>query len=315
MIKKILIKIINYFCQVKYEIGFVSENELPHGACCVLKDIKWLKTGGYKSGWFADPFILSVTDNFVQVLAEEFSYRKKKGSISLLKIRRGDNEYKLENVKTILELDTHLSFPLIFKENGKVYVCPENYQSGGVSVYEYNERCGILENPLLIISDPLVDVQIVKDGNSYYALGVVCKNGSMEETRRINVYKSDTLLGKYEYVQTIVNDYCEERGAGQIYTENGQIIRPAQCCEGGYGKMLINKQIKIENNKIKETEKNRYKPIRSKKNGLSLHTFNKENGLCVVDGHDYKNCRIVSRIVAPIIDVCLSRYYNHMKGK
>lgn len=301
MIKKILIKIINYFCQVKYEIGFVSENELPHGACCVLRNIKWLNTGGYNLGWFADPFILSVTDDFVQVLAEEFSYRKRKGSISLLKIRRGVNEYKLENVKTILKLDTHLSFPLIFKEKGKVYVCPENYQSGGVYIYEYNECCEILENPRLIISDPLVDAQIVKDGNLYYAFGVVCKNGSMEETRRVNVYKSDTLLGKYECIQTIVNDYCEERGAGQIYTENGVIIRPAQCCEGGYGKMLINKQIKIEDNKIKETEINRYKPIRSKKNGLSLHTFNKENGLCVVDGHDYKNCRIVSRIVAPIL--------------
>ena len=314
MIKKILIKIINYFCQVKYEIGFVNENELPHGACCMLKGIKWLKTGGYKSSWFADPFILSVTDDFVYVLAEEFSYRKKKGSISLLKIRRGVNEYQLESVKTILELGTHLSFPLIIKENGKVYVCPENYQSGGVYIYEYNELCEKLEKPHLIISDPLVDVQILKNESSYYAFGVVCKNGCMEETRSMNVYKANTLLGKYEYIQAIVNDYCEERGAGQIYTENGVIVRPAQCCEGGYGKMLINKQIIVKNGNIMETEINRYKPNRSKKNGLSLHTFNKERGLCVVDGHDYKNCRIVSRFVAPFISVCLSGYYNYVKG-
>ena len=315
MIKRILIKLINYFCQVKYEIGFIAASDIPQETNSILKGIEWLNYGDYKEGWFADPFLLSVTDSFVQVLAEEFSYKTKKGSISLLNIKRDTGGYTLEGVKKILELDNHLSFPLILEEQGSVYVCPENYQSGGVYIYEYNKNNEKLENPIIIISDPLVDVQIVKHEDAYYAFGVVCKTGRMEETRSINIYKSNNLLGKYALSQTILNDNCEERGAGQIFRRNCKIIRPAQCCEGGYGKMLIFYNLEFINGEICETELCRLKPQRLKKNGLSLHTFNVKNGLCVVDGHDYKNLRNLSRWIAPFLNYCLTIYYSLIERK
>ena len=295
MIKRSLIRLINYFCQVKYEIGFIAASDIPQENNSILKGIDWLNYGDYKEGWFADPFLLSVTDSFVQVLAEEFSYKTKKGSISLLNIKRNAGGYTLESVKKILELDTHLSFPLILEEQGIVYVCPENYQSGGVYIYKYNKSSEKLENPVLIISDPLVDVQIVKHEDEYYAFGVVCKTGRMEETRSINIYKSNDLFGKYALFQTILNESCEERGAGQIFRRNGKIIRP------GYGKMLIFYNLEFINGEICETELSRLKPQRLKKNGLSLHTFNVKNGLCVVDGHDYRNVRWLSRIISPLL--------------
>lgn len=301
MIKKFLIRLINYFCQVKYEIGFIAASDIPQNKNSILKGIDWLNYGDYKEGWFADPFLLSVTDSFVQVLAEEFSYKTKKGSISLLNIKRNTGGYTLEGIKKILELDTHLSFPLILEEQGIVYVCPENYQSGGVYIYEYNKSSEKLENPVLIISDPLVDVQIVKHEDEYYAFGVVCKTGRMEETRSINIYKSNDLLGKYVLFQTILNERCEERGAGQIFRRNGKIIRPAQSCEGGYGKMLIFYNVGFINGIIFETELFRLKPQSLKNNGLSLHTFNVKNRLCVVDGHDYRNVRWLSRIISPLL--------------
>ena len=67
--------------------------------------IHWLKHP-YHDRFFADPFILKVTDEKIEVLVEEFFYAKWKGEISLLTISRRD--YRLIHRKTLLKLDTHL---------------------------------------------------------------------------------------------------------------------------------------------------------------------------------------------------------------
>ena len=300
--KRLLIRLIQYFTTIKYEIGFFDASEAPKSDSIVSKKIHWLRyPAGKRKSWFADPFILSIKGNHIQVLAEEYSYEYKIGSIALLDIIRDKNEYTLYDSTTILSLSTHLSFPYIFEEAGVTYLCPENYQSGGVSIYKYDPDTKQMNFINQIIDDPLVDVQIFSHNGEYYAMGVKTYTGSMDETKELSIYHSKTLCDKYSLVQTIINEKKEERGAGQIWRENDYYVRPAQCCEFQYGSMLIFYRLNIIDGKIIERELYRYKPSYYSKNGLSLHTYNKLNALCVVDGHDYKNVRLASRLIAPLI--------------
>lgn len=187
--------------------------------------------------------------------------------------------------KIILKLSTHLSFPIIFEENGETYVYPENYQSGSVQIYKYDEKLKELIQPKTIINAPLLDTQIALIDNTYYAFGVKFWTGNQTDTKILYIYKSASLTGQYSLIQTIENTKCEERGAGVIFKdETGRLIRPAQCCEGGYGKAVIFYELNLTNGIFSEKEIYRLEPNPSAKYGNVLHTFNESNGLCVIDG-------------------------------
>ena len=67
----------------------------------------------FKDRWFADPFILDVTDKYIYVLVEEYYRKIRRGRIAKLTVNR--DGFILEKSETVLELDTHLSFPAILR--------------------------------------------------------------------------------------------------------------------------------------------------------------------------------------------------------
>ena len=182
----------------------------------------------------------------------------------------------------------------IWEEDGIIYVYPENYQSGELKMYEYDETVKILLNPKTIIAEPLLDTQIVKIDKSYFAFGVKYQTGSQTDTKELLIYKAEELMGEYKCIQKIENLRCEERGAGLIYREDGRLIRPAQCCEGGYGREVILYELCKEESGFKEEEIRRVIPDRRAKTGSVLHTYNKMDGIVVVDGWAYQNPHIAS---------------------
>ena len=89
---KLYPKLLNKTKATKYNIGFVS---------CPLKSIlegdtfsvNWLKHS-YKDRWFADPFILDMTDNEIRILVEEWYDPIQRGRISRLVVDRSSFELK-----------------------------------------------------------------------------------------------------------------------------------------------------------------------------------------------------------------------------
>ena len=134
-----------------WNIGFV-ENTLDEVIDGKSLKIRWLNHE-CKDRWFADPFILDVTDDKIYVLVEEYYYPHKRGRLAMLTVDRASNS--LIKADTILELDSHLSFPAIIRREGKILVYPENYKGGGQKIYELD-----LEKPALVngkqISDALL---------------------------------------------------------------------------------------------------------------------------------------------------------------
>ena len=255
--------------------------------------VRWLDVRKKKNeGWYADPFILSVNGNIIELFVEEMIYKTGRGIITYLKV--DVNSCEILEKHTMLELDTHLSFPIYIWENEKLYVYPENYQSGSLKIYEFDEQAKSLVYPRIIINAPLLDTQIVKLEGSYYAFGVQFQTGIQKDTQKLYIYQADALLGDYKLVQVIENLKCEERGAGMIFTEKGRLIRPAQCCEGGYGKEVILYDLQRDHSGFEEKEIGRVIPDRKSRNGNILHTYNKMNGWVVIDGWRYHYPRLAS---------------------
>ena len=91
-----------------WRIGFL-QNTLEEVIAGAEPEIKWMRAK-HPDGWFADPFVLKVTDTSISLLAEEFRYKKGKGRIVRLDIDR--ETLTLEKVTPLID-GCHLSFPFI----------------------------------------------------------------------------------------------------------------------------------------------------------------------------------------------------------
>ncbi len=276
-----------------YYIGILKEDEMSLPIVERYAKVKWLDIRKYKKeGWFADPFIVSVNDNIIELFAEEMIYKTGRGIIVYLKVDISTCE--IIEKHTMLELDTHLSFPIYIWDKGKLYVYPENYQSGTLKMYEYDETSKCLTHPCTLIEAPLLDTQIVNYEGVYYAFGVIYQTGLQKDTKKLFVYRADALFGNYKLIQVIENSRCEERGAGLIHIQDGRLIRPAQSCEGRYGKEVILYNLQTCSAGFCEVEIDRVIPDRKAPNGTILHTYNKMDGWVIIDGWRYHYPRIAS---------------------
>lgn len=187
----------------------------------------------YKTKWFADPFIYEDDERFLQLFVEEFDKKIKRGRIARIRIDKSTNA--IVECKIILDLPTHLSFPAIYRVEDRVYVHPENSESGNSYMYEYDVNADCLVNPVLVVDKPLTDAVIRKAEEGYTMTATLVDNANGNV---MSVFQSQSFLGPYKEKETLTMPNNSARMAGHyINTKNG-IIRPAQNCNGDYGKAV-----------------------------------------------------------------------------
>lgn len=250
------------------------------------KKINILNFSYQETNWFADPFIFDVRENEIDVIAEEYLTDVKKGVISLLTIKRAD--YTVLSKKRILELDTHLSFPFVFRENGKTFFFPENSASGVHSAYELSDALKAT-NVGVVVTDPLVDTAIIKIDSYYYLFGSQLPE---ENGNNLRVYKSESLLGRYELCQEITVNKATARGASGIYqlSDKYSYYRIAQDNEGFYGRGLVFQEIKYNpiDEKFSVEEKYRRYPNFEDRGFVAMHTYNVMGDIAIIDVKKYR---------------------------
>lgn len=264
----IKVKLAHYSWDIAY--GEYSDKIIHDG----LKGVKInLVRNPYKNKWFADPFILEEDNKRIQFLVEEFDYEVGRGRIARLSVNKKDN--RIMECSIILDLPTHLSFPVIYRSGGETYVHPENSASGASYIYRYDQESDKLIEPKLMVDEPIADAIIRKDGDAYhmFATRVPETNGNT-----LHEYSSKALLGPYKHVGDEIYEKNTARMAGLfLKSADGHIVRPAQDCFGGYGKAVImydgHKQLcRIKANKYKYA---------------GIHTFNTFEGSFVIDYKKY----------------------------
>ena len=261
-----------------WNIGFLQYTESELIKKRRLGKIRWLKHS-FKDRFFADPFILNVSKNFVSILVEEFEFEVKRGRIVELIVDL-DN-CKLVERKVLLDLDTHLSYPAIFRINGRVYVYPENGESNKLTLYEYDYKKRILLPVKTIINEGLIDATIFKSGDKLYLIAT--KNPYTQQDAFL--YSSTDIKGTFVEIGRISKGKKCSRSAGNIFMVDAHIYRPAQnCCKIYGGNMEIMRIENFEN--YKESHMFSLTPSSFRYN-LGLHTINFFCDICVVDGKGY----------------------------
>jgi len=265
--------------ETKYNIGFVN-NKLEDIISGEPIRVNWMKHT-YKDRWFADPFILDITDKDYIVLVEEWYDRINRGRISKLIVDRHD--FNLKGIKTILELDSHLSFPFIQRGKDIIYIIPENSATGKLPRYKYNPINDEISFDSIICNDRLTDsVPFNYNGEELmFSTKLPDANG-----KDLGIYKKDC-DGTYIQYDTYHFEENISRMAGDVFICNGKLYRPAQVCIKSYGDAVSIQEISTENGTFNFKELRRiYSP--SLNYNLGFHTFNVYQNHIVVDGLGYR---------------------------
>jgi len=278
-------QLIRYIKDTKYNIGFVDGS---------LKDVieidqpikvNWLKHS-YKDRWFADPFILDVTDKEIWVLVEEWYDPINRGRISKLIIDK--HTYKLKDIIVLLELESHLSFPAIRRAQDGIYIYPENSVTGKLTEYKYIPEKEKLEISSIIANEPLTDaIQTDIFGEQLlFSTRLPDANGKnlyiYQYSKKNKTFKE---VSQYHYSENL------SRSAGDFFKYGEKIYRPSQVCIKSYGDAVSIQEVNYSNGHFYEKEVRKiYSPHPDL--DLGFHTFNIYKDIIVVDAVGYRNAKL-----------------------
>jgi len=285
-------KIIKKITISHWNIGFVEE-DIHEVLTAKRLNIHWLKHN-YKDRWFADPQLLEVDEKEIVVLVEEFCYKLNRGRIAKLVVNRGD--YSLKEMKILLDLPTHLSFPFICRKDGKVFIMPENCKSDSTKMYYYDLQTDELKKYSDVSFLPLTDAIIVKmdDGKEF----VFSTQEPSQNKDHLQVYSFDS--NKMNINDKVVQDISFPsniaRNAGEVFTVDGVKYRPAQDCNKCYGNGIVLQKVGYVQGMFTMEDVNAFHSDYPEMD-MGYHTFNIKNGLIVVDGHGHNYQRIYKMFV------------------
>lgn len=232
-------------------------------------------------GWAADPFLVEY-QNELYLFAELFLYKsERKGVIGYCKYQ----DEKFGEWHVTMDKHWHLSYPYVFVQNGKLYMCPESIQSEEVSIYELIEFPDRWKkSKILLLNGRFADTTPFQYRNETYMFTFRHPENSLVKGT-LYLYKWE---GEYKFQhQKISSDISCARPGGRLIFENDKMIRVSQDSEGGYGRGLVFSIIDsvwpvYQEHIIKKVYPSDLE-IYDKKKYIGMHTYNRCKGLEVID--------------------------------
>ncbi|MCM1230997.1 MAG: hypothetical protein NC489_12770 [Ruminococcus flavefaciens] len=231
--------------------------------------------------WAADPFLVKY-EGEIYLFAELFLYKSERnGVIGYCKYDgKGFGEWTVT-----MDKHWHLSYPNVWVENEKLYMCPETYQAGEVAVYElvefpnkWKKVCVLLDNVECVDSTFLI-----YDKKKYL---FTYKHTTSRVHGELLLYPIND-KGNFESPIIITENLGCARPGGNFINQNGKLHRVAQDCSRGYGAGLVFCEVEsifpdyIENEIMRIYPEAIHGEWRRKFTGI--HTYNRYDTIEVID--------------------------------
>lgn len=229
-------------------------------------------------GWAADPFPVE-HEGQTYIFAELYNYVQRRGWLGYCKVTGN----KAGKWKVIIKEPYHLSYPCIFKKDGRIYMMPESGEGKELAIYEAVQFPDRWEKRRVLRSDvELADTTPLGVGT--LALSHYVKDAYHPQLLLID-------LAGEKPDRTVDRESFRSRPGGYPFVHQGQNIRPAQLsddCGLGYGKGLIFCRWQVDGNlDYQEQELCMLQPhdlrFSRKMDLIGLHTYNAGAGYEVVD--------------------------------
>ena len=255
---------------------------LSAGSWSSANDNNAIKFEPPKGKFWADPFLFKERDQ-LYCFVEEYSYKIKKGHISVLSIDNG----KVMELGCCIEKPFHLSFPYIFRYNGHIYMCPEASESKKITIYrsevfplKWHAHSIAMENV------SAVDTMIFEFEEKWWMFTNIDTSGISEHGSALYIFYSETPLNGNWTAHAMNPIIVDSRGGrnGGLIIQEGRIFRGAQV-QGydQYGQgIIVSEIVTLNESDYMEIERKEFGP-RRKAGIVGVHHISSAGNMTIVD--------------------------------
>lgn len=240
--------------------------------------------------YWADPFAVE-HDGRTHILFEEFLSEERRGRIAVMTL---DEHGRPGPAQIALELDSHLSYPCAFEREGRLYMVPENAESGSLDLYECMELPdGWVRRRSLLEGVPVVDASLVEWQGLWWMFASLKQPAGLRTAELLVLYFSeDPVSGVWQKhpLSPLLADVTNARPAGAPFVFGERLFRLAQDGSKGYGSAIaVNEVLSLTPAHFAERRVARVQP-RCAQALCGTHTLSRAGHTVVMD-----ECRYVRR--------------------
>lgn len=193
--------------------------------------VTWLPPCPHRFQFIADPFGIE-RDGVLTVFAEAFDYRIRRGEISYFQYE-GD---VLVRQGLALATPFHLSYPSLIEDDGVLYMLPEGYKSGALTLYRC-ERFPDRWTPVhRLLDQPAIDATVVRRHGRWWMFYAL-PGPDDRAMREMHVAWADALTGPWtpHAGNPVRTGFLDARPGGSAFEHDGALYLPVQECRPTYG--------------------------------------------------------------------------------
>jgi hypothetical protein len=182
--------------------------------------------------YLADPFGIWQGD-ILHIFAEAYDYRTKRGVIHRFAY---DKSFKLIDSALAMAAPHHLSYPFIIEHEEQIYMLPEAYESGRLTLFRAKEFPGGWEPVCDLLDQPAIDASVTHH-NGLWWMFYTLPGPNRHAESALYVASSKNLTGPWKaHDQNPVQRGMESsRPGGTPVVVDGELLVPTQDCTQSYG--------------------------------------------------------------------------------
>lgn len=232
--------------------------------------------------YLADPFGV-LRGGKTHVLCEELDYRTNKGIIVTFQLSDG---FVPSTREPVIVEPTHLSYPYLIEDGGRLFCVPENFSTTEISLYTTDEfPRGWRRVAVLIQGVRAHDSQVFHHDGRWWLCYTDVDKGPFD---KLFLWHSEHLTGPWRphARNPVKTDAKSARGAGTPFLHRGQLYRPAQDCSRTYGRrIMINRVLTLTPSEFEEETAAVVGPLRRGPYRDGIHTLSGVGNMTLVDGY------------------------------
>ncbi|GAA0629059.1 hypothetical protein GCM10009422_28090 [Brevundimonas kwangchunensis] len=194
--------------------------------------IVWLPESPRTFQYVADPFGI-VRDGVLTIFVEAFDYRVRRGDIRYFQY---DSQDRLIGEGVALQEPWHLSYPTLIEDGGELFMLPEGYKNGELTLYRCKRFPDQWEPACTLLDQPAIDATVVRHDGRWWMFHAL-PGADDRAMRELHVAWADSLTGPWtpHAANPVREGFRDTRPGGTAFVYDGAVHLPVQDCETTYG--------------------------------------------------------------------------------
>jgi len=236
-----------------------------------------------KDRFYADPFPIEYENHFY-IFFEEYEFANPIGYISVVEVFKDGSHGE---VRPIIKMPYHLSYPCLFWHENTLYMLPETSNNKTIELWKCLEFPYHWEKSHTLINDILAADTTPFFFQDTWFLFTSTKENVKKYGTRLDLFWSDDIFSNQWHphpLNPVKKNLLYERPAGYIIQNHGKLYRPVQDSIRRYGaRMELREILHLSKTAYSEKMAAAIEPNQITKDNLGCHTLNYAGDFMVLD--------------------------------